>query len=257
LLDIGLDTLVFIDDQAFERAEVNETLEVVTVLAETEVDRLLDNPLFDVPVTKESIGRRLMYRDEEVRRATFLGTPGADYATFLRSCNITLDVRRLRKDDVDRIYELSQRTNQLNVSGTRYERDQVAEILTDQNRVGLVLRCSDRFGDYGIIGFVSVVPDRTEVEDFFMSCRVQRKRVEHALFQHLSDILEAQGAQSIRVRFRSTKRNAAALELFKDLGFELQNSDQGVGYLARRLRPIPDADIVSVTAEPGYAEAAE
>src|SRR5439155_13254080 len=64
LLDIGLDTFVFVDDQAFERGEVREMLPVVTVLSDADLPTLLENPLFQVPITKESVARRSMYLAE-------------------------------------------------------------------------------------------------------------------------------------------------------------------------------------------------
>ena len=127
----------------------------------------------------------------------------------------------------------------------------------DATHLNLVLRCADRFGEYGIVGFVSTNKTTFEVESFFMSCRVQRKRVENAVFQYLIDEMKVRGACGISVRYRSTKRNAASLALFQDLGFELSRSDDGSTILTRGLEPIPHANIVRVMAHVHKREAAE
>ena len=246
-LDIGLDTLVFIDDQAFERSEVAETLSVVSTLPDTFLDRLLTLSQFDVPVTEEGGRRRMMYRDEVSRSSAFKSTGSSDYEGFVRSCNITLELSLLAEENVARIFDLSQRTNQVNVSGARYERQTVeAMARTPAGRLPIVMRCVDRFGDYGIIGFALVNPAMGLVEDYLMSCRVQRKFVEHALYQTLVDIVRRADAKALRIRYKRTQRNALALQLLSDLGFILREDSPGIGVLERDLSPIAGADIVHV-----------
>src|SRR5262249_59407229 len=89
MLDIDLNTFVFIDDQPFERGEVLEALPMVTVLPDAEIPRLLTSPLFDVPATAESAKRRSMYQVEELRQSTFTSS-GTDYLTFLYGCRSQL-----------------------------------------------------------------------------------------------------------------------------------------------------------------------
>jgi len=248
-LDIGLDTLLFIDDQAFERSEVAETLSVVATLPETCLDNLLTLSQLDVPATAEGSRRRLMYREEMRRSDAFEATESSDYAGFLRSCNITLELSLLNEEKVARIFDLSQRTNQVNVSGARYERQAVEALARgDDGKLPVVMRCLDRFGDYGIIGFALLDPKIGLVEDYFMSCRVQRKHVEHALYQTLIDISARHGADCLRIRYKRTQRNALALQLLTDLGFVLLESAPGAGVLERDLSPIAGADIVRVKA---------
>lgn len=250
-LDIGLDTLVLIDDQAFERAEVSETLAVVATLPETSVGSLLTLGRFDVPVTDESARRRLLYRDEMRRGGAFRSAGSGDYEEFLRSCRITLELSLLEEENVARIFDLSQRTNQLNISGARYDRHTVeAMARAPDGKLPVVMRCADRFGDYGVIGFALVDPARGVVEDYFMSCRVQRKFVEHALYQALIELARRGGATRLRIRYRRTQRNALALQLLGDLGFSLSEDVPGSGELERDLSPITGADIVEVRWRP-------
>ena len=247
LVDIGLDTFVFVDDEPFERGEVLAAHPNVTVMVPDDIEGFADHPLFDAPVTEESKKRRLMYRDEEKRRRV-ANTAGTDYLGFLRSCGIVLEIMPVTEASAERVYELTQRTNQLNVTGSRLTREEVrAFIEGSTGREGYVLRCRDNFGAYGIIGFCVLKPDSVTIEAFFMSCRVQRKRVEHAFFYWLSGHLLARGARELAIAYRQTPKNAAAVTMFTELGFVLSESAPGEGCLTRALADVwTDTDVVRI-----------
>jgi FkbH-like protein len=248
LLDIGLDTFIFIDDQPFERGEVGETLPSVTVMSTTEIPGLLSNPRLDVPATAESAKRRAMYQTEERRLAT-LADSGTDYLTFLRGCRIELEIDLLSPASEERAYELSQRTNQLNVSGTRYSREDIAALMDPRAATDtFMLTCIDRFGDYGIIGMCVLDRERARVEAFMMSCRVQRKRVEQAFFSWLAWRLKSRGEGNVlEIDFRRTERNGAIVRMLEELGFELRGPDKDNGVFTRTLaEPFVEDDVVKV-----------
>lgn len=238
LMDIGTDTFVFIDDQPFERGEVHSNVSGVTVMDAADVAGLADHPLFDVPATAESGRRRAMYQTEETRQSVFQAS-GSDYLAFLRDCRIELSVQTLDEASLERVYELSQRTNQLNFSGTRYDRAELKAMIGQAGRT-YVMGCRDKFGDYGIIGFAVANSEQAEIESFFMSCRVQRKRVEHALFEHMRT--QWGGPAELRVRFRPTAKNAASVRLLEALGF----AQDGTDFVRPGDAPFSDSDIVAV-----------
>lgn len=246
-LNLGLDSFVFIDDQPFERGEVSEAHQSVTVLAETEALTLLDRPQFDVPVTAESKGRRALYAVEAQRALAAQSTSG-DMDQFLRSCNLVLTLARLSPEDSERVYELSQRTNQLNIAATRYSRDDVAAMMSDPSGgEAWTLRCADRFGDYGLIGFAYGNPKTGHIRDFFMSCRVQRKRVEAAFFAWLAARFAVAGAEALSISYQKAARNGPALDLFLGLGFTLDATDDSHGQLLKRLpADFEGSDIVRI-----------
>lgn len=258
ILNLGLDSFVFIDDQPFERGEVSEAHSGVTVLPETIITDLLSRPQFDVPVTAESKDRRALYA-VEAQRVVAAADAGSDYDSFLRSCDLTLTIERLGPVDSERVYELSQRTNQLNVAATRYGRDDVAAMVSGADgRQGWTMRCKDRFGDYGLIGFALFDPAKGEISDFFMSCRVQRKRVEAAFFAWMRDQMARAGATGISARWRKAARNGPAVEMFEALGFTLTKSDDDSGVLARDLAgDFEGGDIVRIDVAQKTLEAAE
>ncbi len=248
LLDIGLDTFVFVDDQPFERGEVGESLPEVTVLPETDIPNLLTSPLFDVPVTPESTKRRALYQTEELRQATFTGSD-TDYVTFLRECRIRLEISDLSGIHEERAYELSQRTNQLNVSGTKYSRDDIKALMRPSSKYrAYMLRCEDRFGDYGVIGMCVLDRQFGRVHSFMMSCRVQRKRVEQSFFTWLSKQLSSnRPLAAMEVSYRKTQRNRAVVKMLEELGFEYQSDGENGGTFVRLLDvPIAEDDVVEI-----------
>jgi FkbH-like protein len=248
-IDIDLDTFAFVDDQPFERGEVSAAHPMVRVFDANEVGAFATHPVFDVPVTPESKARRSMYRDEERRQDAASGA-GGDYLAFLRRCEIKLEIAPITPASQERVYELTQRTNQLNVTGARLSREDVARIMSGEDAMeGFVLGCRDLFGDYGIIGFCALDRASGEVAAFFMSCRVQRKKVENGFFAWLGGRLAREGRRQIRVRYKKTQRNGASARMFEELGFAFAG-DSNEGVFTRVLSDAwSDADIVSIDAQ--------
>lgn len=225
-IDIGSDTVIFIDDNPFERSEVADNVAQVEVLPETAIATLVDHPRLQGTTTAESRARRQMYKDA-ITRIEAADEYGDDYLTFLRSCEIVTTIRRDRPDDFDRIAELVQRTNQLNFSGRKYAREETSAILSNPDQERYVIECSDKFGNYGAVGFCMVTrqSDASEgelltVEDFMLSCRVQGKFIEQALLWQLARSA-TKLVTSLRVTFRKTDRNKAAQMVLEKMGFEL------------------------------------
>lgn len=248
-LDIGLDTFAFVDDQPFERGEVGERLPQVMVVADSAMADLLEHPRFDVPVTTESQQRRAMYQAEEQRKSHFEVAAG-DYVEFLRGCEIIVEAFPLSPESIERAHELSQRTNQLNVSGQRYARNElVAMQADDATAIAYLFSCRDRFGAYGTIAMCVMKRDEAEVESFMMSCRVQRKRVEHAVFSWILAQCRKSGFDLLKVVYRKTKRNDAAVKMLQELGFEFRPMPDGETgtFVLSTAATITEDDVVSLT----------
>ena len=245
LLDIGLDTFVFLDDQAFERGEVGERLRQVTVLSDADLPTLLEHPLFEVPITVESANRRSMYLAEQLRKSTFESTEG-DYIEFLRNCSICVDVSILSGAQVERAFELSQRTNQLNVSGRRYSRSELTAFQRPGSPVvAYLFNCHDRFGEYGTIAMCVLNERLAQIESFMMSCRVQRKCLEQAIFAWLVRKCATAGFDTISITYSKTKRNDASVRMLEELGFSLFPDGPNAGVFMRPTSiQIADADVV-------------
>lgn len=248
-LGIGVDALAFVDDQVFEQEEVRAALPEVTVIDAAACHDLLQRPECRGPVTDESRRRRQMYREQQQRGSAQQEYEG-DYFGFLRTCAIELTMRPLAESNVRRVYELAQRTNQMNFSGNRYQEAELRAVMESAHLKGIVVQCRDRFGDYGIVGFAVVDTAQVCLVDLMFSCRVQAKRVEHAVLRFLLQRFSAGGARDFFARYRRTERNAAPGKVFEEVGFEAVGESDGVTSLVfRRGRDIQDDGIVSIVSE--------
>lgn len=246
-LNIGLDTFLFVDDQPFERAEVAAAHPGVRVLDAADLEAVDRHPGCRVPITGDGANRRRMYRDEARRKDVLVADHAGDYAAFLRSSRIVLTISSLTPDDLDRVHELTQRTNQMNFSGIRYRREVLRAMLDGDEVDTYVIRVEDRFGSYGTVGFGVVEPGEPRVRDLMFSCRVQAKRVEHAVLGHLVATYRARGAGHVAASWRKSDRNRPAGQVFDDLGFETRGEHDGVTDLVFPAdRDTPTQDVITV-----------
>jgi len=155
---------------------------------------------------------------------------GSDYLGFLAACEIRLQVDVYRGDDLDRVSELVQRTNQLNFSGRKYLRSEILPILADEEVEKYVLRCADNYGSYGTVGFciARFAKHEIRVEDFMLSCRVQGRFIEQAFFNYLVNERRVPELQSLWVNFKPTGRNIPAQQVLESLNFVPCSSGKGL-----------------------------
>jgi FkbH-like protein len=236
-LNLGLDSFAFLDDSPFERAEVGAALPEVSTLDGARIAGLLEDPRFEGSATEDARNRRRYYAEDVVREQGRTEA-GADYLRFLGSCGIRLDIAEYEPADFERVAELLQRTNQLNFSGRHYTREDVATLVAGAGWSKYVLRCRDKYGDYGAVGFSIVSWERNHiaVDDFMLSCRVQSKCIEQAFFALLRRQV---GPATLRVNYHATKRNRPAYEALTAIGFE----DTAEGMFLRETAPLDCAFI--------------
>lgn len=221
-LNINVNTFALIDDSEFERGEVSAALPQVRVYDEKVTPSLLNFEEFDVPVTKDTAKRRLSYI-EEMKRKTVSKEWSGDLDGFLKDCSIELRVRTLtEQSQIERCLELLQRSNQFNLAGKRYAADEFDALLASPEFDCYAFDVKDRYGDYGIVGFVSVQNqgDKVMVTDFVMSCRVARKKVENAFFYWYLNREQCHGKE-VFATMKATGRNQPLRLVFDELMFEV------------------------------------
>src|SRR5262249_19821564 len=229
-LSIGLDSLAFIDDNPFELDEVASVLPAVARVRAEDAMGLINDPRFQGDATEESRLRRRFYKEQIVREKA-QDDFATDYLSFLASCEITLEISSYSGTDHERVAELVQRTNQLNFSGRKYTGVELEEIVANPGLEKYVLRCRDKYGAYGTIGFaiVRASPRVLQVLDFMLSCRVQRKGIEQGFFSHLLTHHNPYGAGSMWINFRQTERNVPARGVLETLGFHTGKAEEAPG----------------------------
>ncbi|MGO8772930.1 MAG: HAD-IIIC family phosphatase [Terracidiphilus sp.] len=245
-LNIGIDTLLFVDDSEFELQQVRAAHPKVRVLNAERYLEIADMEMCQVPVSAESRERRKMYQVES-QRQDIAGDFGDDYIAFLRHCNIRLNISSMTGDNLTRVHELTQRTNQMNFSGNRYEKSVLERILSNPYLDTYVLDVEDRFGAYGVVGFCIVDNRVPLMTDLMFSCRVQSKRVEHAFLAHIIRKYIAITGKDFYANYRKSPRNAPSGRVFADLLLEETGEDDGVSRLMfPNNREVPDDGIIDV-----------
>jgi len=224
--NVAENTFAFIDDSPFERDEVASLNPQMRIYDAVLYKTLLERKEFSPPVTTDSHQRREFYRLEE-KRGVALSTFDGEYLTFLKECNITLRIYKPKKDNLDRIHELVQRTNQLNFSGNRYKKEEIENLLTNPDFDSYCLDCDDKYGKYGTVGFAVVKNKEVLLIDLMLSCRVQSKRVEHAFMEFLLSHYKEQNHKVFSALYLQTDRNTKVGAVFGDMEFaEVENSSQ-------------------------------
>ncbi len=248
-LNIATNTLLFVDDSEFELQQVKAVCPQVRVLNARDYESILDMKECQVPVTAESRDRRKMYQVERVRQDVAQGFKD-DYKSFLQHCEIRLQIRPLKDENLERVHELTQRTNQMNFSGNRYDREVLKNILQTPHLDTYVLSCEDRFGSYGIAGFGIVDNREPRLTDLMFSCRVQSKRVEHAFLGFILRKYMAMSGVDFHADYRKSPRNLPSGQVFADLGMEEVGIRDGVTALVfPKDKEIPDDAIIRITVE--------
>ncbi len=248
-LNIGIDSLLFVDDSQFELEQVKAVCPEVRVLDALQYRSLPEMKECQVPVTAESRERRKMYQVEAERQDLAEGF-GDDYMAFLRHCQVQLSIRHMTQENLDRVHELTQRTNQMNFSGNRYDRDVLKGILATPYLNTYVLSCEDRFGSYGIVGFSIVDSREPRMTDLMFSCRIQSKRVEHAFLGYIIRNCIGESGKDFFANYRKTPRNAPSGRVFADLGMEEVGVVDGVTSLVfRRDKEVPDDAVIKIVVQ--------
>ncbi|HEU5408431.1 MAG TPA: HAD-IIIC family phosphatase, partial [Nitrospira sp.] len=220
LLNIGMESLAFVDDQPFEREEVRSAFPMIAVVDAVDAGEISSRSECQVPITEESQQRRVMYQQEKERKLVQESFEG-DYTKFLQECQIELSLTKLNGENLERVYELAQRTNQMNFSGSRYPREQLTEIRQSEDHDTFVIRCTDRFGSYGIVGFALIELREPRLLDLMFSCRIQGKRVEHAFLAYLLERYSKPERRDFFANYRKTKKNEKPGKVFGEIGFEI------------------------------------
>ncbi len=245
--NVGDDTIAFIDDSPFERREVKSALPMVDVFDASEYLEILNKPAFTPPLSTESAGRREFYKSQGERKQHQSGFSG-EYFDFLKSCNIFLTIQRAAPHHIDRIYELVQRTNQLNFSGNRYDREQIEVLISDPSYDNYCMICADKFGDYGTVGFSIIDHEKGILKDMMFSCRIQSKRVEHAFIGAILNYYHDKKLKAFTALYNKTTKNAPAGQVFDDLQFSLvENEGDHFIYKFELDDEIPDDGLIQVT----------
>lgn len=231
-LDLGADALAFLDDNETERSWVRSQLPEVTVieLPETALqyaDALRSSPVFERLSLSAEDRVRSRYYAEEGRREAMKQQAGS-LEDFYRSLAMEAEISTVTPQTLARVAQLTQKTNQFNLTTRRYSEQQISAMAGD-GWCWYALRLRDRFGDTGLVAVAGVHRDGMveEIDTFLMSCRVIGRTVETALLAFIAEEAAREGSAKLAGWFLPTKKNAPAKDFYRSHGFTCTKEENG------------------------------
>jgi FkbH-like protein/FkbM family methyltransferase len=229
-LNLGLDSFIFIDDNPIECAEVkSECPEVLTLqlpLDEQKIPGFLKNIwVFDhLKVTEEDKKRTQLYK-QNVQRERHR-TSSMSLKDFLEGLNLQINISVPDSRQINRVSQLTFRTNQFNFTTKRRSEQEIREFLSDKNNGCLIAEVSDRFGDYGLVGvlFFTRSDGLFSVDTFLLSCRVLGRGVEYKIMSELGKLASAEAIEFIDLKYIPSPKNKPALDFIKRIGSQFSFS---------------------------------
>jgi FkbH-like protein len=227
ILNIGFDSMVFLDDNPFERNIVRENIPGITVPELPEdpaeyLEYLYSLNLFETASYSNLDKDRTKQYQVEAKRVS-LSKTFTNEADFLKSLNMVSTVSGFTKFNTPRVAQLSQRSNQFNLRTVRYTDADIEALANDPKVIDLSFTLEDRFGDNGLIAVVIMKPadDKTLfVDTWFMSCRVLKRGMENFTLNQMVEAARAAGYKYIIGEYLPTPKNSMVKDHFANLGFE-------------------------------------
>jgi len=224
-LNIGIDSLVFADDNPVEREIVRTQASEITVPElGSDVAKFIDildkTGLFEtVSLSADDLQRNLFYAgnaEREKQKEQY-----ASYDEFLRSLEMVAEIAPFSPIYLDRITQLTNKTNQFNLTTRRYTLAEMQAIAADLSHITLYGRLRDRFGDNGIVSVMAGVIRGAElhIDLWLMSCRVLKRGMESAMLDSLVERAKMRGLSGIVGYYLPTEKNGMVKELFSEMGF--------------------------------------
>jgi len=232
VLNIGFDSMVFLDDNPFERNIVRENVPEVTVPELPEdpseyLEYLYGLNLFETVSYSEADAERTKQYQVEAQRVT-LKKSFTNEAEFLKSMNMVSEVKAFEKFNLPRISQLTQRSNQFNLRTVRYTEAEVEKISNSTNFKGFSFTLSDKFGDNGLISVVILEKQNTEtlfINTWLMSCRVLKRGMENFTLNTIVKYALENGFKEIIGEYIQTPKNKMVENHYQQLGFLPLNTD--------------------------------
>jgi FkbH-like protein len=231
-LNIGIDSLVFVDDNPVERARIRQSLPTVAVPELPKdvahyVRCLADAGYFEaVTFTSEDRQRTEQYAANADRQSLFELSGSLD--DFLQDLQMSVVFGPFGAADLARVTQLFNKTNQFNTTTKRYSAEQVAHFAAEEQMVTLQFRLLDKYGDNGLVSAMILRPDPKkreifEIDNWVMSCRVFGRQLEFEAMNIAIEQVRGRGAKALRADYIPTPKNGVISELYSSLGFSTLN----------------------------------
>lgn len=227
-LNIGLDSMVFVDDNPTERELIKQELPMIEVpdfpkkpYGLMELYQTLVADYFRVyELTDEDRAKTAQYKANAQRAAS--QQQFSDMASFIRSLNIEMDIIPANEFNIARIAQMTQKTNQFNLTTKRYTEGDITNFINNGDLV-YCLSVRDKFGDNGITGAIIIKTEDSSasIDSLLLSCRILGKEIETAFLKSVLNILRSNGITKVNAKYIPTAKNALVSEFYDKLGFKI------------------------------------
>lgn len=252
-LNIGLDSLVFIDDSDFEINLIKSEIPEITCFQVPK--KLVNYPFlikeaanlfYQLNTTAEDSKKNEMYKTQALRESS--KKQFTDMTSYLESLDIELKIYQDHKDLIPRMAQLTQKTNQFNLTTKRYTESHISDFVANDTHLVMAFEASDKFGNNGITG-LSIIKinnddQSAEIDSFLMSCRVLGRNIEYKFLNSILQNLAEKGINKVSSQYLKSAKNAQVKDFYEQFGFSkvLEEEDKKL-YQATlsdlKLKPIP------------------
>jgi FkbH-like protein len=234
-LNIGLDSLVFIDDSSFEIGLIKKELPTIKTfqvpVKEYEYGlmmREVSNLFYSPSQTKEDIQKVKIYK-KQLQRSEDRGRVG-NIEDYLRSLGLALIVHVDDLSQVSRIAQMTQKTNQFNLTTIRYTESDIKKLVEDELKTVISISVSDKYGDSGVTGLAILDSDKSAIDTLLLSCRVLGRNIEYKFMDIIIDFAKNKDIRVLNSQYIKTIKNQQVSDFYERCGFvkidEVDSSSQ-------------------------------
>jgi FkbH-like protein len=223
-LNIGANTVAFFDDSEFERTEVKTNASDILVYTDKDIFYTLNNPLFN-PIggvinatTEKRLNTYISNKDRKVELKTI--TENSDnndpFTKFMINSNFILTIHFAEENELQRIFEVIHRTNQMNATLCRTNLEKIREYFGSLNYIIYSISLKDKFGDYGNVGtvIININNNTADIIEFAISCRAMGKKVENAIIINIFKYLQSLNIKIVTINLVETEKNKSFVDIF-------------------------------------------
>ncbi len=234
-LNIGLDSIVFIDDSDFEVNLIKEELPMIEVFQVPNKEyeyammiRDILNLFYNPKETKEDLEKVKMYKTQ-IKRAKEEENI-TDIEEYLKGLGLNITYFIDDISQADRISQMTQKTNQFNLTTKRYTKIDIETFINNKNMSVISISVNDKFGDSGIVGLsiLEFKNDLAIIDTFLMSCRVLGRNIEYRFMDIIFDILKDKSISKVNSVYIKTLKNDQVSDLYDRYGFEVLEKDENL-----------------------------
>ena len=248
-LNIGIDSLVFFDDDAVNREYVRRELPQIHVPemssdpSEYTKTLLSLNDFSTFQITAEDVSRKKMYMQQKHR--TELQNSSSNLIDFLRTLNLHVVIKKADNFSIPRISQLTLKTNQFNLTTKRYQKDEIKKFSVDNNMLVCSVQVIDKFGDNGITGVFVIKKGKLQewvLDSLLLSCRIIGRKIENVIMNYIFEQAKKNSVETIKAQFIPTEKNSAIKDFLPSCGFQ----KEGDFWIYHVEKPFKSLDFVSV-----------